>query len=484
MGFLSERRYRIYLTTLFGVFLTIVDATASFIAVPTIAGDFGVGLPLAQWVLLGYLLTVTALLVPIGRLGDLFGQRKMYIAGFAVGAIGAVVAGLSTHILVLIVARVVMGLGAAMIQATSMAIIVSVFPPTARGKVLGGQMAAVGMGTVLGPVLGGLIITEFGWRSIYLSLGLAFLVVVVLASRVLPSDAKQHDQQRASFDFPGAFLSMFFLMVLLLALSTGPRIGWTHPLVLISAPLCAVLAIGFIVWEKRATDPMLDLALFRNPAFTLGLLSALLAFTGTASAYFLVPFYVQYVLGAAPAVLGLMLMPAGVVTALLSPLMGHVADRLGHRTVAAGGLCMVGIALGFLSLITIDGSASWVVGTMMLFAVGLASFHAPNSSAILATVKSDAYGVASGVINLARNAGNIVGIGASTAIVTGTMAARGYSPTLSTVSAGGDAGLLLSFVDGLGRAMLVLASVCLALIMVLVAQSLQRRKPGVVQSRD
>ena len=462
-GFFSERKYRVYVTALIGTFITVVDATASFVAVPTIALDLNVGLPVAQWVILGNMLAVTAILVPTGRLSDLLGRKRLFVVGYVVFGLGAVMSSLAPSMLLLTIGRVVMGLGAALTQATSIPIVVSAFSPAERGRVLGGQMGIVGVGTVLGPVLGGAIVGLFGWRAIYWVTAAVAIAVALLGARVLERRAGLAQSSIRDFDLAGSLLSIGCLVTLLLGLSNGARVGWSAPSVLGSLAISAVLAVALTWQERRAREPVLDVALFRLPDFTVGLLSALVAFSASSSAYFLLPFYLQMVKGFSPGMLGLLLMPAGIVTAVVSPLMGQLADRVGHRRIANLGVALNGVALMSLSLMSVDSSVVWAVLLFMVLSVGLASFHAPNSTAILGAVAEGAHGVASGFINLARNLGNVVGIAAGTAIVTGTMAARGLPPTLAAVAQDGDKLVLTAFVAGFSRSTLILGTVCVLL---------------------
>ena len=359
----------------------------------------------------------------------------------------------------LIVGRVVMGLGAALTQATSIPIVVSAFSAGERGRVLGGQMGVVGVGTVLGPVVGGAIVGLIGWRAIYWVTAVIAVAVALLGMRVLRRRSER--RVRADFDLLGALLSTAFLVIFLVALSNGARLGWRDPSVSLSLVLSGILAVALWWQERRAADPMLDMRLFRLRDFSVGLGSALAAFTASSGAYFLLPFYLQMVQGYPPEVLGLLLTPAGIVTALASPVMGHVADRVGHRRIATLGVALNGVGLICLSFLGVQTSVVWAVVLFMVLSLGIASFHAPNSSAILAAVEEGKHGVASGFINLARNLGNVVGIAAGTAIVSATMAAQGLPPTLAAVVDGGDSALLQGFVAGFNRSTVFLGSLCL-----------------------
>ena len=330
-GFLSQRKYRVYIVSLIGTFITVVDTTAAFVAVPTRI-DLNVGLPVAQWVILGNMLAVTAILVPIGRLSDVLGRKRLFVVGYLVMGLGAIMASLAPGMLLLTIGRVVMGMGAALAQATSIPIVISAFSPAERGRVLGGQMGVVGVGTVLGPVLGGAIVGPCGVAGDFL--GHRRRVHRCGRAR-RPGAATARGARGISlrdFDLPGALLSMGCLVALLLGLSNGARVGWGAASVLSSLAISVVLGVALAWQERRARDPMLDVALFRLPDFSVGLLSALIAFSASSGAYFLMPFYLQMVKGFSPEMLGLLLMPAGIVTALVSPPWG--CWRIGSGFVA------------------------------------------------------------------------------------------------------------------------------------------------------
>ena len=468
-SFVAEAKHRIYATCLAGTFITVVDATAVFLATPTIAEDFGVSLPVAQWVLVGYLMAITAVLVPMGRLSDLIGRKVIYVAGFVLSTIGAFGACLAPSIALLIGARLLMGFGAALVQATSMAIVVTVFPPEERGRVLGGQMGVVGAGTVLGPIFGGFVIAELGWRGIYFIIGIVTAAIALLASKVLVRRSERPTADR--FDYTGAALSVGALLAFMLAISSGPRTGWSSALVTGSTATFVVFSIVFLRQQRRAKDPMLNLSLFRSLGFSTGLVATIVAFMGTSSSYFLVPFFVQSVMQLSPSTLGLMLVPAGIVTAVLSPLVGRVSDSFGHHRVAALGVLFVAISTLTLSTIQSGTSATWVIAVMAILSVGLACFHAPNSSAMLTSVRHDDMGVASGIINLARNLGNVLGIAVATAIVAATMGRQGYPANLSAVRDSQDQGLLQSFVDGMGNALSTFSGLCVLVLVITITAS-------------
>ena len=457
-----KRRTSIYITALAGVLLIVVDTTAAFIAVPSIAAEFGVALPVAQWVVVGYLLVITVCLVPFGRMSDVFGRKPMYLGGWALTSLGALAVAFSPTVILLVVGRFAMGLGAALVQATSMPIVVEAFGASERGRVLGMQMGVVGVGTVLGPVFGGVVIGAFGWRAIYWIVGSTSVLLGLAALRIMERRTQPARVSLAAMDPQGMLLLVTFLVLFLGAATATPSLGLGSPWVGSGFAAAVLAVIWFIVHERRLHAPMLDLRLFRGSTVSFGLVSGVAVFMATASVYFLVPFYAQTVLGLSPAQVGIMLVPGGMVTAIVAPMMGYAADRFGHRKVSLLG--QVILAAGTAGIAAVHAGQSVALLTMLLMTVslGLATFHAPNNASIFATVGIEQFGVVAGLINLARNMGNVVGIAAVTGIVTAVMAARGYPPSLADVTGASDAGLLVGFVDGMELGFWVLSGLVLA----------------------
>ena len=441
-----------------GLFASVSDHGSVTVALPSIADHFGTDLVTSQWVLIGYALTISALLMPMGRLSDIVGRKLVYVSGFAIFVIGAILAGLSTGMLMLILAKAFQGVGAAMTQGTSMAMVIDAFRDEQRGRALGLQMSIVGTGGVAGPAMGGFLVGAFGWRSVFfvnVGLGLAAMVAALI---VLDGRRVAQDGRRTRFDWAGAALSTAALVVLLLAMTGGHHFGW------MSAPigtaLVAVLAlVGFFVWwELRCAAPMFDVRMFKNRLFTLGVSASFISFIGMSSVRFLMPFYLQAVLGYSPTQVGLIIVPSAFCMIVMGPISGRLSDRYGWRSFNVGGLMMSAAGLFLLSRVTETSPLTLVMAGMILQSLGVGTFNAPNNSSILSTVEPSKYGVVSGFLNLVRNSGNVTSIALVTAIVTATMASMGFPPTLAGVEEGASAGLSHSFTSGLRIAFLAMGS--------------------------
>ena len=290
----ANYKWWVFGTIAIGSFLSVIDHGSVLVALPTIASHFGANLPTVQWVVLGSTLTISVLLLPMGRLGDIIGRKRMYIAGFIIFALAAALAGVSVNLPMLILAKVLQGSGSAMIQGNAMAMIVSAFPARERGKALGSHLSVVGIGAITGPALGGLLVSAFGWRSVFLFNSLVGLVTITAAVIILDrARFSQETQpgQSLKFDWPGAALCGGALLLFLLVMSNGYRVGWLSAPIIAGFLACVVLLAAFIWWELRAPSPMLEPRLFKRRLVAFGVAAGWVSFLGSSSVLFMMPFY-------------------------------------------------------------------------------------------------------------------------------------------------------------------------------------------------
>ncbi len=447
-----------------GTLASVIDHGSVNIALPSIARHFGTDIPSVQWVVIGYALTISSLLLPMGRLADLIGLRKMYLLGSMVFLLGALVAGSSSQLWVLILSRILQGSGAAMTQGTGLAIVTGVFPESERGKAIGSIMTIVGTGGIAGPALGGFLVGAIGWRWVFFAPIPLVVVGVVAVLAILdnqPLIPKDPDSHRSGFDWLGATLSTGILLVFLLAVNSGRVSGWTSPPMLLAIFGLAALLTTFIWWELRCPSPMLDLKLFASRTFSFGVSANFLNFFGSSALLFLAPFYLQRVLGYSAGESGLVVVPSAVCLAVLSPLAGRLSDRYGWRPFTVGGLALAATGLFLLSRLDEGSSLPSVVLAMMLQGSGMGIFYTPNSSSILSVVERDRYGVVSSFLNLVRNAGNVTSVAVATAIVTATMGGLGFEPSFEVVPGKGAVGVSQAFILGIQNSYLTMTGLLL-----------------------
>jgi EmrB/QacA subfamily drug resistance transporter len=447
-----------------GTFSSVVDYGSVNIALPSIARHFVTDIPTVQWVVIGFLLTIAALLLPMGRMADLLGLKKVYIWGSLVLILGAALAGSSSNLPMLIGSRILQGCGAAMTQGIGMAIVTRAFPGSERGKAIGFMMTTVGVGAIAGPALGGLLVDLLGWRSVFfaniplVALGVVLGVLVLDGSQ---EGRKAPGRQERGFDWAGAALSSGILLIFLLTITNGHRYGWTSPAIMLSVLGFIALLSAFVWWELRCPSPMLNLRFFQRMTFSFGVSAAFLTFLGSSAILFLTPFYLQRVLGYSAREAGLVVVPGAICMALLGPIIGRLSDRFGWRPFTIGGLALSTTGLIFFSRLTEESSLFLVVPALVLHSSGMGVFYSPNTSSILSTVERESYGVVSAFLNLVRNAGNVTSVAFATAIVTVTMGTMGFEPSLNAVRGGSGSAVSHAFTAGLRNAYMSMAGLLL-----------------------
>jgi EmrB/QacA subfamily drug resistance transporter len=390
-----------------GIFLSTIDGSIVNLALPTLSRSFGSSFAVVQWVVLAYLLTISTLLLSVGRLGDMAGKKPLYMAGFIIFTIGSMSCGLAPTIHWLIFFRIIQGLGAVTITALGLAILTESFPAGERGRALGIGGAFTSVGIVVGPVLGGLIIGALSWRWIFyvnLPVGIAG---TLLTARYVPN-IKPAGEQR--FDYLGAgalFVSLFSLLV---ALTWGQDRGFTDRRVLLLLANAALFAALFVIVEWRAEQPMIALGLFRNSRFSVGLVAGFVTFVAIAGTTLLLPFYLEDVLGYDPRQVGFLLAVVPVSLGVTAPIAGSLSDRLGTQLITVVGLAV--LVLGYFTLSTLDTGTS-AIGYILRFlpiGIGMGIFQSPNNSAIMGSASRGQLGIVSGTLAATRMVGQTTGV--------------------------------------------------------------------------
>ncbi len=455
-------KYWVFAALAIGLFTSVSDHGSVGVALPTISDHFNTDLPTSQWVVIGYALTISAFLLPMGRLADIVGRKKIYLLGSLILVSAGLVAGFSPNIGVLIAAKLVQGVGSAMTQGTSMAMLIASFPSEERGKALGLQMSVVGTGGVAGPAVGGLLVGELGWEWVFFATSIMGVVGLVVAFLLI--DSRLADKGAISgqkFDWLGAALSTGALLTFLQSMTWASVLGFGNPFIILTFAIFVGLLTAFILWELRTPSPMMDVRLFKRRLFSLGVAASYINFVGMSSVRFLMPFYLQAVLGLSPSTVGLVIVPGAVCMIITGPLCGRLSDRFGWRWFTMGGLVVSACGLFTLATLRPDSPLILAMAGMIMQSAGIGIFNAPNNSSILSAVEPSKYGVISGFLNLVRNSGNLSGIALGTVMVTTTMATLGHAPTLASVSSGGGEDLLAAFTSGLRVAYIVMGVVVL-----------------------
>lgn len=468
-----RRRWFVLAAAALGAFVSTVMGTSVNVALPSLVEALDAPFAQVQWVVLSYLLTTAALLPIVGRLADMLGKRTILLAGFAAFSLGSLLTGAATGIASLIAFRLVHGLGSAVLTGVGMAIITDVFPAHERGRALGINGAVLSSGIVLGPTLGGFLV-EIGWRWVFL-MGLPVaLAGLALAWWFVPRYGRGED---ARFDLPGAALLTAVLVSLSLALTLGQERGFTDGVILgLFAAAAAGLPI-FLLIERRSVDPIVDLNLFRDPSLSVGLAAGLGVFVSIAGTIFVMPFYLENVLGFAPRKVGLLMSVTPILLVVIAPLAGALADRHGERIVTVVGLAFA--LLGFALVATLDegtGALGFVVRFVPV-GIGMGTFQTPNNSAIMGAAPPGRSGVAGGLLGLTRALGQTAGIAILGTVWAARVAARAEGP----VGADAQAAPLAAQVGGL-HDMMIGVLILIGSVLALCLWDLARRRRAAPRS--
>ena len=405
----ATKRITLIIATLTS-FITPFMGSSINLALPAIGKEFQMNAVLLSWVALSYLLATAISLVPFGRLADIYGRKKIFTYGIWTFTLSSFLVAISISAPMLIVFRISQGIGSAMIFATGIAILTSVFPPQERGKVLGINVAAVYTGLTLGPLLGGLLTQHFTWRSIFIINIPLGLVVVCLVLWKLKGEWAEAKGEK--FDLPGSIIYGLAIIAIMYGLSLLPAL---RGLGLVLLGVLGILA--FFKWEMRVESPVFDLNLFRtNRVFAFSNLAALINYSATFSTIFLLSLYLQYIKGLSPQNAGFILIAQSIVMAVASPFAGRLSDRIKPQIVASTGMALASIALFLFTFLNDDSTLGFIVITLIILGLRTALFSSPNMNIIMGSVEKRFYGLASGSAGTMRVLGMMISMGIATLI--------------------------------------------------------------------
>jgi EmrB/QacA subfamily drug resistance transporter len=383
-------------------FLTPFMGSAVTIALPTMASELHLDAQSLGWVTSAFLLSAAALLLPFGRLADIVGRRRVFIAGLTLFAAATLLCATARSGGLLIAFRLLQGAGGALIFGTGTAIVTSVYPPARLGRALGITVASVYLGLSLGPFLGALLTAWLGWRGIFLVTAPLAGAAAALVAVYLEGEWAEAATEK--FDLPGALVYGGALAALMVGLARVADVAG------VALAALGILGLGvFLAWEARAPSPLLDLRLFRaNPVFLYSNLSALINYSATFGVPFLLSLYLQVVRGLTVETAGTILVVQPVVQSVISPLAGWLSERVEPRIIASAGMGLVAAALGGLSVVAETAGLGALLALLGLLGFGFACFSSPNTNAVMGAVEPRVYGIASGVLGTMRLLGQML----------------------------------------------------------------------------
>jgi EmrB/QacA subfamily drug resistance transporter len=444
---LVDRKWITLSNTTVGTFMALLDTSIVLVALPTIGRDLaGTSPEVLLWVVLTYSLVMTTLLLSLGRLSDMFGRARLYTLGFAIFTVGSAMSSLAPDGEILLGARVVQGVGAGLLSANSAALITDAFAVNERGRALGLNQVAAISGSMMGLVIGGLLTSALGWRSIFwvnIPIG---TFGTIWSYYQLPKDKPNEHAER--IDWRGNIAFALGITLFLAGITLGGLYGWTSPLIITLIVVGLALLLVFAFWERIIESPLMDLTLFRIRTFTFGNTAAFLSALARGAFSFIMVFYFQGVVGLSPFDSGLLLIPLSIAFMIFGPLSGAISDRTGARGLGTAGLLVS--ALGFFMLIFFPANGPYweLVISMVLLGIGQGLFASPNRAEVMSSVPPERRGVASAISMTVLQAGNLGSLALGFTVLAGVVPRS----TLSAVFAGlGSAGVtdVGSFMVGL-----------------------------------
>ena len=452
----ARRKWWTLAAVSFGLFMIMLDNTVVNVALPSIQRDLDTGLSELQWIVTGYALSFAALMLIGGKLADAYGRRLIFVVGIVVFTAASLWCGLADSGDALIAARVVQGIGAALMNPATLSIIAATFPPRERGMAIGIWAGVSALALAIGPLVGGLLTEHLSWHWIFF-VNVPVGVLAVAASFLLISESK--DDTHESLDLPGLATSALGLFALTYGLIEANAYGWTSARIVGSFVVAVVSLAAFLTIERRRRSPMLDLTLFRSGTYAGANLAMLLVALAMFGVFFFVSLYMQNVLGYSAVQAGAAFLPMTILIILVAPVAGKLSDRHGSRWLMSVGMVLLSAQLVYFSQLGTDATFWNLLPALLVGGLGMAMTMTPTAAAAVRAVPVEKSGVGSAVLNAMRQVGGSVGIALMGAIV--AHEASGRSP-------------IEGFMAGFERALLVAAAI--AFVGSLVAFALVRQE--------
>jgi EmrB/QacA subfamily drug resistance transporter len=452
----------------FGLFMIMLDNTVVNVALPSIQSDLDVGLSELEWIVTGYALTFAALMLTGGKLADAYGRRLIFVVGIAIFTLSSLACGLASTGGMLIGARIVQGVGAALMNPATLSIIAATFAPRERGRAIGIWAGTSALALAIGPLVGGLLTKHIGWSWIFY-VNVPVGVLAIAASYLLIDESRDETHER--LDVPGLLTSGFGLFALTYGLIEANTYGWGSARILGIFAAAVVLLVVFVLLEQRQRAPMLDLTLFRNATYTGANLAMLLTALAMFGVFFFVSLYMQNILGYSAVQAGAAFLPMTILIILIAPMAGKASDSFGSRWLIGAGMTLLAVQLFLFSRLTADATFWTLLPGFIVGGIGMSLTMTPSAAAATRAVPVAKAGVGSAVLNACRQVGGSLGIALIGAIMAHEAGGR-QTPQ--------------AFLDGFSRSLEVAASIALvgALVAVALIRSHHEPEPSRVPAAE
>jgi len=402
-----ERRWWILGVLCLSLLVIGLDNTILNVALPTLSRDLGATNSQLQWMVDAYVLVFAGLLLTTGSLSDRYGRRKALALGLVIFGVGSTLSAFSGTSSALIASRALMGVGGALIMPSTLSILTNVFPAHERGRAIGIWAGVSGLGIAIGPIVGGWLLANFWWGSVFL-VNVPVVIVALILGRLIVPDSK--DPHPNALDPVGAVLSIVGLVSLVYAIIEAPSHGWTSPQTIVGFGFALIVLATFAIWELRSDHPMLDVTFFENPRFTAANISIVLVFFALFGSLFFLTQYLQFVLGYTPLQAGIRVAPIALVLMVTAPLAGRFVERFGNKVLVAFGMTAVAIGLGYLGTITVTSGYPHVLIALVILGVGMGTAMVPATESIMGSLPLAKAGLGSAMNDTTRQIGGALGV--------------------------------------------------------------------------
>ncbi|NMF07679.1 MFS transporter [Clostridium beijerinckii] len=423
----DKKRWLILFTTVLLTFMSTLDSSIVNVALPVMSQKLAVSMASIEWVVTSYLIVIVGTILIFGRLADIKGKTSVFKLGIIIFTIGSLLCGLSNSLVMLVFSRILQAIGAAGTMSTSQGIITQVFPRNERGRALGLNGTFVALGSMIGPPVGGIIVSILSWQYIFLINVPIGILALALAMKTLPKSSNNSNEK---LDIKGAILFGSTMVLLFSALTFGKEIGYDNIGIIISFVVSIILFISFIIVEKRIDEPLLKLEIFSNSLFSLSIFCAFISFVAISCSNIILPFYLQYVMKLAPSVTGVLMMVSPIILSVVAPMSGYISDRIGSEVLTFLGLIGTSLGLFLISTLNEYSHIGALIAFIAIMTLGNGMFQSPNNSLVMSTVDTKNLGIAGSINALVRNLGMVFGISLSTTLLYNRMSSQiGYHVT-------------------------------------------------------
>lgn len=431
-----SKKWRSFFPIGLSLFTTVLSMTMVFVALSAIADDFGVTLKAVSWVVIIESLVLSSLIMPMGRVGDIFGWKPIHVIGLGLFALGALSTAFAPSFIALIGARLIMSVGNSMIQSTQTALAIASFPPDEQGKAIGSQSTAVAIGGCCGPLVAGFTLQILPWEAMFLILVPISLITMVAALVLIDNSVLRHRQTRTArkFDWGGALLSAPAVIILITVINNPFNLSFFSLGFVGGLAAVALLLGAFCLWELRSSSPMLELRIFRNLTFATSVGARALGFMAATTTQLLPPILLISVKGLSAGSAGLILVLNFLGMAIASTIAGRLSDRFRPKPFALFGFVLLVISTLWMSFATTTISLWFLIGALSLNGLAMGFWNVPNQALLMGSLPPSSLGIGGAFSNLTRNVGNVTGQAIVTAIVVGIMTADGFDIPLSEIA--------------------------------------------------